>query len=81
MYVFRISLRDILQWLTDLCNLGQVIRIDILPDDVLLEIFDFYMDMSPLYEGKTGEEAWQSLAHVCRRWRGLVFGSPSRLNL
>ena len=26
-------------------------------------------------------ESWQSLVHVCRRWRGLVFGSPRRLNL
>ncbi len=26
-------------------------------------------------------EAWQSLVHVCRRWRYLVFGSPRRLNL
>jgi hypothetical protein len=48
-------------------------RIDVLPDDVLLEIFDFYV--------KTGREAWQSLVHVCRRWRILVFRSPRRLNL
>ncbi len=26
-------------------------------------------------------EAWQSLVHVCRRWRSIVFGSPRRLNL
>ena len=26
-------------------------------------------------------EAWQSLVHVCRRWRNLVFVSPRRLNL
>ena len=25
--------------------------------------------------------AWQSLVHVCRRWRSVVFGSPRRLNL
>jgi hypothetical protein len=37
--------------------------------------------MSPSDEGKTGIEAWQSLVHVCRRWRNLVFGSPRRLNL
>ncbi len=58
-----------------------MIRIDVLPDDVLLEIFDFYMDMDPSYGGKTEIEAWQSLVHVCRRWRSLVFGSPRRLNL
>ena len=26
-------------------------------------------------------ESWQSLVHVCRRWRNLVFGSPRSLNL
>jgi hypothetical protein len=26
-------------------------------------------------------ESWQSLVHVCRRWRGLVFESPRRLKL
>src|SRR6267154_632690 len=31
--------------------------------------------------GKPRIEAWQSLVHVCRRWRNLVFESPRRLNL
>jgi hypothetical protein len=26
-------------------------------------------------------EAWQTLVHVCRRWRSIVFTSPRRLNL
>ena len=56
-------------------------RIDGLPDDVLIEIFDFYVDMSPSYEGKKGVEEWQSLVHVCRRWRTLVLESPRRLDL
>ena len=59
-------------------------RIDVLPDDVLLGIFDFYMIMytyESSYRGKTETEAWQSLVHVCRRWRCLVLGSPRRLNL
>jgi hypothetical protein len=55
-------------------------RIDVLPDDVLLEIFDFYMVMTP-GNGKRETEAWQSLVHVCRQWRNLVFLSPRRLNL
>jgi hypothetical protein len=58
-----------------------VIRIDVLPDGVLLEIFDLYMNMDPLYRGKDVIERWQSLVHVCRRWRILVFESPRRLNL
>jgi hypothetical protein len=55
-------------------------RIDVLLDDVLLEIFDFYMVLSPGYS-KTEIERWQSLVHVCRRWRSLIFESPRRLNL
>ena len=39
-----------------------------------MEIFDFYLD-------EWGVEEWQSLVHVCRRWRSLVLGSPRRLNL
>src|SRR6266436_3168077 len=62
------------------CDVGQVIRIDVLPDDILLEIFYFYVDMSPAYE-KRVVEAWQTLVHVCRRWRTVVLGSPRRLNL
>jgi hypothetical protein len=50
-----------------------------LPDDVLLEIFDFCTDEDR--PTKKGIEAWQSLVHVCRRWRSVVFGSPRRLNL
>ena len=56
-------------------------RIDVLPDDVLLEIFDFYVNMSPRFLGKMAIEGWQTLVHVCRRWRSLVLGSPRRLNL
>jgi hypothetical protein len=55
-------------------------RIDVLPDDTLLEIFDFCVGRS-WHEGKARVEKWQSLVHVCRRWRILVLGSPRRLNL
>ena len=78
-------------WLIRCDVLGYVITIDVLPDDVLLMIFDFYLvryqdpDFSELYfklhHVKRKIESWQSLVHVCRRWRGLVFGSPRRLNL
>jgi hypothetical protein len=56
-------------------------QIGVLPDEVLLEIFYFYVNMRPSYEGKPGIDAWQSLVHVCRRWRSLVLESPRRLNL
>ena len=63
--------------------------IDVLPDDALLAIFDFcvvgYQDMALglmfNVRFKREIESWQSLVHVCRRWRGLVLGSPRRLNL
>ena len=60
-------------WLTQ-CDVGRVISIDVLPDEAILAIFDFYVDKAPI-------QAWQSLVHVCRRWRSIVFGSPRRLNL
>jgi hypothetical protein len=50
-----------------------------LPDDVLLEIFDLFTKESRRI--KEIIEVWQILVHVCRQWRCLVFGSPRRLNL
>jgi hypothetical protein len=52
-----------------------------LPDDVLLEIFDFYVDKDFEPSEKQTMEKWITLAHVCRRWRTVVFQSPHRLNL
>ena len=56
-----------------------MISVDILPGDVLLEMFKFhlYEDLSE----KEREEAWQTLVHVCRRWRSIVFDSPRHLKL
>ena len=57
--------------------------IDTLHDDVLLAIFDFYMDeiSDGVLYGKQEIEVWLPLVHVSRRWRSVVFGSPRRLNL
>ena len=68
------------------CTAGQAITIDDLSDDVLLAIFDFCVSKYEYsvfidYDAKREIESWQSLVHVCRRWRGLVFASPRRLNL
>jgi hypothetical protein len=71
---------------------GQLITSGILPDDVLLEMFDFYVDedKDKLYEDMDEDfepferqiiEGWKTLTHVCRRWRSVVFQSPHRLNL
>ena len=51
-----------------------------LPDDILLAIFDFCVEEDYIRR-KPSLEAWQILVHVCRRWRSLVFASPRRLDL
>ena len=64
-----------LRWsaqIVDWCEVAQV-TIDMLPDVALLTVFDFYVDVDI--------EEWQTLVHVCRKWRNTVFGSPRRLNL
>jgi hypothetical protein len=56
-----------------------------LSDDVLLEIFYFFKDdHDPGYRFYALPKAvwnWHILAHVCQRWRQVVFCSPLRLNL
>jgi hypothetical protein len=57
--------------------------INMLPDDVLLAIFDFCMQVCVVDRVVLEEEieAWQPLVHVCQQWRRVVFGSPHRLKL
>ena len=65
--------------------------IEILSDDVCLEIFDLCLDkdeyVDPWYvlgdeeDERHSYDAWYALAHVCQRWRYVVFASPRRLNL
>jgi hypothetical protein len=52
------------------------LRLGTLPDDVLLEVFDFY-----LARKYRNEDAWHTLVHVCKCWRSIVFASPHRLQL
>ena len=59
----------------DAVYIGQLITFDMVHDDVLLHIFEFYVDED------TDTEKWITLVHVCRRWRSLVFQSPRHLNL
>src|SRR5882757_1779519 len=58
--------------------LGRV-TISVLPDDVLIEIFDFSLDLPRDFFDRMN--TWKRLAHVCQRWRRLVFQSPHRLDL
>ncbi|KAH9037544.1 hypothetical protein EDB84DRAFT_1138083 [Lactarius hengduanensis] len=56
---------------------GYTTTIGILPDNILLEIFDFYRndhDYLPAWK-------WHLLVHVCQTWRQLIFASPLRLDL
>jgi hypothetical protein len=61
------------------------VTIGTLPDDVLLELFKFYLEQSDDANAwqvkRRPEEMWCILVHVCQRWRKVVFASPCRLNL
>ena len=77
-------------------NIGTLrwnVAIETLSDDVLLGIFDFCLDkekdIDTWYDSVDEDseyrrhpyDAWFALAHVCQRWRYVVFASPRRLNL
>ena len=59
------------------------VTIDALPDNVLLETFDFYLgkDDTIGINYNHSYDGWQMLVHVCHRWRCVVFASPHRLDL
>ena len=58
-------------------------RIDMLPDDVLLEIFAISRVKPTGYNRIRRVECrwWIILVHVCRRWRQMIFGFPWHLDL
>ncbi|KAI0302751.1 hypothetical protein BC826DRAFT_1101598 [Russula brevipes] len=51
-----------------------------LPDDVLLYVFEIYLNENNPH-GLGNLNGWQTLVHVCRRWRDIVFASSRGLNL
>ena len=57
--------------------------IDMLTDNVLLEIFDFYKEDNMFFIRAAWIYTWRwkTLIQVCRRWRCVIFGSPLRLDL
>ncbi|KAI0285561.1 hypothetical protein BC826DRAFT_1051916 [Russula brevipes] len=61
------------------CDVGQA-TIDDLSDDVILEIFGFYLDDKGPNE-PCSIDKWHTLVHVCRWWRSVVFSLPRRLDL
>ena len=52
--------------------------INMLHDDALLEMFDSYRKLVSCHNGMW---KWQTLLHVCRRWRHITLASPQYLNL
>ncbi|KAF8488631.1 hypothetical protein F5888DRAFT_1279489 [Russula emetica] len=54
--------------------------IEMLFDDILLDVFDFYrLDAMMRSGGRPWK--WHRLAHVCQQWRHIISTSPRRLNL
>ena len=67
----------------DLCVLGKVSRratSQTLPDDVLIEIFNFYR-LSSVSLSRVRPWGWHILVHVCQRWRSIIFDSPRYFDL
>ena len=81
--------------IVELANTGQPepftrTTIRALPDNVLLEIFDFYLHKTQWWRSVAvaggrrvprHEDLWHTLVHVCRSWRCVVLASPRRLNI
>jgi hypothetical protein len=51
-----------------------------LPEEVLLGIFDFLVERTA-NDSVRHMNVWQTLVHVCREWRNIIFSSSRRLNL
>jgi F-box-like len=67
--------------ITDPCGAGKKRRrttIEILPEETLLEIFDFYRLEIQSWKSPW---KWHRLAHVCRKWRHVISTSPRRLDM
>ena len=67
------------------CNSPRTTSIHILDDNSLLHVFYLYR---PFFRGEDGSAEWiyngvwwYALAHVCRRWRNIIFGSATYLGL
>jgi hypothetical protein len=57
--------------------------IDVLPDNVLLEAFEFHLGKDDVdeFDDDRNYDGWQTLVQVCRKLRCIVFASPRRLDL
>jgi len=71
---------------TELAGAGRLYpwaTIDALPDNVLLETFEFYLGKEDADEIDYGHhyDGWQMLVHMCCKLGCIVFASPRRLDL
>jgi F-box-like len=69
--------------ITYLCWIGRLsppVTIGALPDNVLLNIFDYCREAEMVHLW-LWPRAWLTLVHVCQRWRYIILESPRRLNL
>jgi hypothetical protein len=65
-------------------QLPQPVTIDVLSDNVLLELFNVYLDeyrFRSIGNTQHFHDGWHTLVHVCDRWRCVVFASPRRLGV
>jgi hypothetical protein len=60
---------------------GRTTTIDNFPEDVLLVMFYFYRIILANPENVYPVWEWHVLAHVCRKWRQVVFSCPYHLGL
>ncbi|KAH9169010.1 hypothetical protein EDB89DRAFT_2231549 [Lactarius sanguifluus] len=57
-----------------------VATIDILPDDILREIFSICL-FKPYKHPTRRMRVWQNMVHVCQRWRQIIYGSSRYFDL
>jgi hypothetical protein len=67
------------------CHIGSL-TIDILSDDVLLHMFNLYPRASnywPPLDASVPQDTWpwRELAHVCQRWRRIIFAWHNQLGV
>src|SRR5438552_671097 len=68
--------------ITDSCRVGRS-AIDMLSDDVLIHIFNLCRQELEFYtnSGSWSWDQWHVLAHVCQRWRHIIFTWPNYLDV
>jgi hypothetical protein len=65
-----------------MCVLGENsprVTIEVLPDEILLKLFDFCQVAASLIVD--WPKQWQMLVHICQRWQYIIFSSPLGLDL